>query len=252
MNKSATPFISIVTVVFNGAVPLEKTILNIRQQSHTDFEHVIIDGGSTDGTVDVIKKYDDKIAFWVSEKDQGIYDAMNKSLQFAHGKWLIFLNAGDTFYDENSLKSFVDFVDHAKERYDLVFGDVLVVDGDKEYIRSFKNTFGFLLRNMICHQCMFYSRGVFEKAGDFNKAYRMTADFDHLMRIKTLGLNIGKVPAVIARYGLDGVSATEKGIRKIWDERIRIFSSDKTIPWFTRLVYGLYAKTALKYRELRK
>ncbi|HEX3386494.1 MAG TPA: glycosyltransferase, partial [Mucilaginibacter sp.] len=89
------PKVSIVTVVFNAADSLELTILSVINQSYPNTEFIIIDGGSTDGTVDLIKKYDKKINYWISEKDSGIYDAMNKALDVVSGDWVYFLGAGD-------------------------------------------------------------------------------------------------------------------------------------------------------------
>ena len=95
--------ISIITVSYNAVKTIEDTINSVLNQTYPNIEYIIIDGGSTDGTLDVIKKYQDKITYWVSEPDKGIYDAMNKGALKATGVWLHFMNAGDTFYDEQVL-----------------------------------------------------------------------------------------------------------------------------------------------------
>lgn len=99
-----TPKITVITVVFNGRQLIEATILSVVGQSYPNLEYIVIDGGSTDGTCDVIKKYEAHIDYWCSEKDRGIYDAMNKGLAKATGRWVNFMNAGDTFYESNTLK----------------------------------------------------------------------------------------------------------------------------------------------------
>ena len=97
------PKISIITVSFNAVKVIEETIVSVINQTYTNVEYIIIDGGSTDGTVDIIKEYADKISYWVSESDKGIYDAMNKGGIKALGDFLYFLNAGDSFYNKSSL-----------------------------------------------------------------------------------------------------------------------------------------------------
>ncbi len=99
---SHKPLMSIITVVFNGEKFLEQTIQSVINQTYKNIEYIIIDGGSTDGTLDIIKKYKDKIDYWASEKDEGIYDAMNKGIKVAKGKYLAFINADD-WYEDNAL-----------------------------------------------------------------------------------------------------------------------------------------------------
>jgi hypothetical protein len=108
INKSSTlaqPLISVITVVFNGEKNLEQTIQSVINQNHNNFEYIIIDGGSTDKTIEIIQKYEDRIDYWKSEKDMGIYDGMNKGIDLADGQWLNFMNCGDCFYNHHSLSS---------------------------------------------------------------------------------------------------------------------------------------------------
>ncbi len=113
------PKVSIVTVVYNDAKGLEKTIKSVINQTYKNVEFIIIDGGSTDGTVEIIKKYEDYIDYWVSEEDKGIYDAMNKGIKAATGTWINFMNAGDVFVDCEVLSS-IDFL--AYQNLYLIYG----------------------------------------------------------------------------------------------------------------------------------
>ena len=119
------PHISIITISYNAVKDIENTILSVLNQTYPNIEYIIIDGGSTDGTLDIIKKYQDKITYWVSEPDKGIYDAMNKGTLKATGEWLNFMNAGDTFYNEQVLENV--FRDNNWENTDVIYGDVIYI-----------------------------------------------------------------------------------------------------------------------------
>lgn len=102
------PLISVVTVSYNAVSTIEQTILSVINQTYPHIEYIIIDGGSTDGTVDIIKKYADKIAYWVSEPDKGIYDAMNKGIKVATGEWINFMNSGDCLYRNDTIEKILN------------------------------------------------------------------------------------------------------------------------------------------------
>ena len=253
-NKSETspetPVISIITVVYNGVMELETTFLSVFSQTFTNYEYIIIDGGSKDGTLDIIKKYEEQITVSISEPDHGIYDAMNKGLQYATGKWILFLNAGDRLYNNETLGKAKDYL----EKYsasDLLFGNVLMIQSDgSEKIRKLNNTILFLIRNMICHQCIFYSKELFLKIGLFDSRYRLAADFEHLVRAQWSGLKITKIPEIIARYNLNGVSSRKENISKIWKERVEIFGrKPKKMNVFIYYIFLGYAKAAYQFRK---
>jgi glycosyltransferase involved in cell wall biosynthesis len=120
------PLISVITVVFNGAQHLEETILSVIHQTYDNVEYIIIDGGSNDRTVDIIKKYEDKIDYWVSEPDRGIYDAMNKGIELTNGEWLNFLNCGDSFFNNYVLS---DNISSYKDKT-FIYSNTLLIDNN--------------------------------------------------------------------------------------------------------------------------
>lgn len=128
------PLITIITVAYNAVKDIENTILSVLNQTYPNIEYIIIDGGSTDGTLDIIKKYEDKISYWVSEADKGIYDAMNKGALKATGEWLNFMNAGDTFYDQQVLEKV--FKDNDWSDADVIYGDINIEYPKKKKVKK--------------------------------------------------------------------------------------------------------------------
>lgn len=178
--KDGKPFFSIITVVFNGEQYLEETILSVLNQEFKDFEYIVIDGGSTDGTVDIIKKYKDKIDYWVSEKDNGIYDAMNKGLKVASGQVVNMMNCGDFFENELVLGRVASFFKKNKE-LGFVLGRSRFInnDGTDYCIKEGKRVVSSLQAgrfNTISHQAFFVKRALHDKIGFYDESYRLVAD----------------------------------------------------------------------------
>lgn len=149
------PLISIVTIVFNGEQYLEKTIQSVINQTYDNIEYIIIDGGSTDGTLGIIKQYEDKIDYCISERDNGIYDAMNKGITLATGEWLNFMNAGDKFYDANILTNI--FCKHNNS--DLIYSDTLMSNGTLFECN--------IKKNRIIHQSLIYKKSLHDEFGHY-------------------------------------------------------------------------------------
>ncbi len=164
-----SPLITIVTVVYNGINELEKTILSVINQTYMNFEYLVIDGASTDGTLDIIKKYEDRIDYWQSEPDKGIYDAMNKAIDLSTGDYINFMNCGDIFADDKVLENVVKNTN--SKNYDLIYGNVInkwnVGDELKKVDTS--KVMGF------CHQSAFTSTNLLKKY-KFDLSYKICAD----------------------------------------------------------------------------
>ncbi len=162
---------SIITVTYNSLATVEKTILSVINQTCHDYEYIVIDGGSIDGTKDVIEKYKSHITYWKSEPDNGIYDAMNKAVRHANGDWLYFINSDDAFCNNQVL----EFVSKKMLSKGVVYyGDVLMIPGNIIYLGKF-NKRKMCMTN-ICHQAIFYPKEVFNKY-EYETKYRLYADW---------------------------------------------------------------------------
>jgi putative colanic acid biosynthesis glycosyltransferase len=199
---SYKPLISIITVVRNAAVELEKTIISVLGQNWPHIEYIVIDGGSVDGTLDVIRAHADHVAFWASEPDQGIYDAMNKGLKYATGEWVIFLNAGDTFTNDLVLQQVFTL---ENPDTDVIYGDSIADYGQFGVYRT-AGSLGDLWKGMFCsHQSMFFRRRLYD-----NRAYRndleIVADHEFIFRLHNEGFIFQHLPVPVVTWSTQGVS----------------------------------------------
>jgi len=217
MASSDKILLSIITVVYNGAQYLEKTIQSVVNQTYDNIEYIIIDGGSTDGSVDIIKKYTDKINYWISEKDKGIFDAMNKGLQNVNGEFVAFMNAGD-YYE---LEACAEMVMVMKQYLgvDVFYGDTNLI------ISTLKFKYGYkiyptptiddniLIAPLFCHQSSFVRREMFDKYGSFDNV-GIAGDWLHFVTLYNNGAKFKYVNKPIANYLEGGASTTVKGFRE--------------------------------------
>jgi glycosyltransferase involved in cell wall biosynthesis len=217
------PLVSIVTVVFNGERHLEETILSIVNQTYNNIEYIIIDGGSTDGTIDIIKKYKGAIDYWKSETDKGIYDAMNKGVVFANGDWLNFMNAGDSFSSENGVKNFMKYKDTQQS---LIYSDILLISDQGEENKIIQHEFKkYMFYRNICHQSIFYNYKKLRTMFFYDLSYQISSDFDLLLKIYMMdpvGFSI-KNNRVDVKY-LDG-GLSSLACKQRVDERQDIFKN---------------------------
>lgn len=179
MIKNNTPTISVVTVSYNAAALIEETILSVVDQTYDNVNYVIIDGGSKDGTIDIIKKYLSRIDYWISEPDKGIYDAMNKGAQAATGDYVIYVNVGDIFATKHVLSEIASKMGAMKDIYygciinRMSYGDVEIKPQPLEEIRT---------RMIFSHQATFVKRSILVQ-NKFNVKYKYAADYDFLSRM---------------------------------------------------------------------
>ncbi|QIP12030.1 glycosyltransferase [Spirosoma aureum] len=194
-----SPPFSIITVSYNAIKTLEQTIKSVLLQDRTLFEYIIIDGRSNDGTVDYIKKYEKDIKYWISEQDKGIYDAMNKGIEKAEGRWILFLGADDRL-EPNILNEVNKYLD---DSMDLIFGNVIFTNGKK-----YNSTFNVktLLNNTVHHQGAFYNRKIFETFR-YDISIKIMADYELNLLIYLARMRRKKLDIVVSECNLHGLSS---------------------------------------------
>lgn len=246
--------LSIVTVNFNGCNDLVKTIESIRSQTFKDFEYLIIDGGSTDDSKKVIEENSDIIDSWVSEKDKGIYDAMNKGIAAATGQYILFLNSGDVLIDTDVLAQVVPALDG---QYDMVYGDILLDRGNKIERISYPDQldFTFLFEKVICHQAQFIKREVFSRVGPYDTGYKLAADWIHFVKCVTQGgCTYRHLPIPVIQFDLGGASAKPANQDLIWQERFHFFETHfpEHYPVYKEMYYNHTNQRYLSLQQLEK
>lgn len=203
------PLITVITVVYNGAKYLEETIQSVINQTYPNVEYIIIDGGSTDGTLDIIKKYEDYIDYWVSERDKGIYDAMNKGVMLTGGDLIGILGAGDKY----SFDAILEIVKCFNQNPNIggVYGNSLVYsDKGKLLYKRIAKEMDKIIKGMpVFHPEVFITRNVYKKLGFYDSRYKIAADYDFLLKAFINRFNFIKTDVIILYYRLGGVSSTQ-------------------------------------------
>jgi glycosyltransferase involved in cell wall biosynthesis len=204
------PLISIITINYNNKKGLGRTIESVVKQTISDYEYILIDGGSTDGSIDTIQQHQNKLAYWVSEKDNGIYDAINKGIQKATGRYLLFLNSGDCFINPITLAAVNEAMQ--SDKYDIIYGNSIFTNGKAIRYNPFPLSLLNVLRLGISHQAFFLKKELFSKAGLYNTAYKVVADSCHLITclVKYNATSL-YVNTIIAEIEPDGISMASTG-----------------------------------------
>ena len=204
------PKISLITVVYNGAEHLEECLQSVFRQNYPALEHIVIDGASTDGTVDIIKKYEDRFAYWVSEPDGGIYPAMNKGLAKVSGELVGILNADD-YHQEGTLKA-VAKAWQDSEHADLIYGNLnkLRQFGERSYFRAERPDLSRIEETMsILHPATFVSKATYDKIGGFDEQYRLSADYDFVLRAHLAGCRFHYLDRSLTVFRIGGATSMD-------------------------------------------
>ena len=239
--------ISIITINYNDKIGLERTIKSVREQIFTNFEHIIIDGGSNDGSKEVIEANKNSFRYWVSEPDNGIYNAMNKGIKAAKGDYLYFLNSGDLLNDSNALKRIHVHLKH----HDMVYFNINV-RGEVNHVQECPSemSFEYLYNDLPPHQSTFIRKTLFEKYGYYDESLKIVSDWKFLiLALLKYNATYKHVDDVFSTYYEGGISSREGSFEAMEKERKLVLSSE-----FPILMNDLKENFKLKrvIRNLRK
>lgn len=243
MNLS--PLISVITITYNASSVLRPTMESVANQTMTDREHIIIDGASSDGTLDIARKYPGVRI--LSEPDGGLYDAMNKGLSMARGEYVIFLNAGDTFHSSDTLE---DYARRARLGDDIIFGDTVIVNAERRIIapRHYSaperlTVDSFAQGMLICHQAFMVRRAI---APRYDLRYRFSADYDWTIRcIKAADEErCTNLRRIVVDYLSDGLTDRNKfkSLRERYQVMARHYGHGSALRRHAELVFGRLIK----------
>ena len=207
------PLVTVITVVFNGDAYLEDTIKSVINQTYDNIEYIIIDGGSTDRTISIIKAYEDKIDYWLSERDNGIYNAFNKGIRLAQGEWISFLGADDT-YLESAIMDYIKCLGNDSDKINYISSKGELVDVHNRTIRIIGKPWlwkEFRSQMKLIHVGSLHNKKLFDRVGLYNEKYRVAGDYELLLRAKS-DLNAIFMDKVTVKIMIGGVSHEFSGL----------------------------------------
>ena len=237
--------VTVVTAVLNDAGHIEQTILSVISQTDIEIEYIIVDGGSKDGTLELIGKYKDKISLLISEPDRGVYDAMNKGIKYSTGDFVYFLNSGDVLLNPSILSKIK--LEELKEKNAIIYGNVIVAYGNIEALEKPRPFFNSKMKFKgigICHQSMFFP-GKLIRNEKYDLSYNIAADYDLAYRLWRKGTEFLYKDITIAKYDWGkGISSNPYKLLDVYRENARVCHQQLN-PLY-------WAKMVLEYIRLQK
>lgn len=237
MHSHLTPKFSVITVCYNAQATLEDTIQSVIAQTYHHVEYIIVDGASKDRTLSIINRYRDRITTVVSEPDKGLYDAMNKGLRLATGDYVCFLNAGDSFHEDDTLQQMVHTLRELTELPDVLYGETALVDAEGHFVRMRRlqapehlTWHSFRQGMLVCHQAFFAKRTLAEP---YDLRYRFSADFDWCIRIMKKAKVLHNTHLTLIDYLEEGM--TTRNHKASLHERFRIMA--KHYGWLSTVAH---------------
>lgn len=220
--KQSYPIITIIIAVYNGIKTLQQCINSVSNQTYLNTQLIIIDGGSNDGTVDLLRLNQHKITYWVSEPDDGIYSAWNKGLVKSNGDWICFLGADDYFWDNQVLEHMVQNLAAIPKNIQIAYGQVMLIAKDDQPLylvgKSWDQVKPVFIKSMsIPHPGMMHRRSVFEKNGKFDESFRIVGDYEFLLR-ELISADALFIPLIIVGVRQGGVSCNPANSLEILSE----------------------------------
>lgn len=214
------PILSIITINYNNLKGLKQTMDSVfTQQSREQFEYIVIDGNSTDGSSDLIQENSNKIDKWLSEPDKGIYNAMNKGIKMSKGTYLLFLNSGDCLYEKTTIQTIIK---EFSEDLDIYYGDIIYDEGFKKEHRTFpdKLTFKFFYNHNISHQASFIKKDLFDSIFYYNENFKIVSDWEFFTyAICKKEASYKHLPIIVTVYEATGLSSNTDNHPAMYAER---------------------------------
>jgi glycosyltransferase involved in cell wall biosynthesis len=213
--------ISVITINYNEKEGLKKTIQSVVGQTYGDIEYIVIDGGSTDGSKEIIEEYKDKIDYWVSEPDSGIYNAMNKGIRAAKGEYVLFMNSGDCFYENDTVAKAETLM---SGDYGIYYGDLIYYNKRKKKYENWifpnKLSLGFFIENSLPHQGSFIKRSLFDSISMYNENLKIASDWEFfIIAICVEKVSYKHIGIVISEYDFTGISSDPKNYQLVASEK---------------------------------
>lgn len=217
--------LSIITINLNNLEGLKKTMQSVFKQTWQEFEYIVIDGGSTDGSKAYIESNANQINYWISEKDSGIYNAMNKGIRAAKGEYLLFLNSGDFFISEEVLLQSLNILNS----YELIYFNINVVDGTKTFSKSYPKElyFSYFVHESLPHPATFIKSTLLEKIGFYDESLKIVADWKFfILSVCKFNASYLQVNETLTSFSLDGISSHLQSREIISYEKKKVLDSD--------------------------
>lgn len=246
MSKSQRLKISVVTVCLNSEATIRRAIESVAMQTHPCIEYVIVDGGSSDNTLSIAAEFPDVVSKLISEKDKGIYDAMNKGIGLAAGEIIYFLNSDDALHDSEVIADVASGFDRTAGTH-LVYGNVIYVKhGRTEHHRFNRLTRHNLVYGDLCHQAVFARRQLFENIGTFDTRFRINADYDWLLKVFRSQYVVAYLDRDIAYFNATGRHVADEQFLQRERHAVRMQYCSPTI----YAVGAMYHRVARRLRKL--
>lgn len=244
----ANDLVTIVTVTYNAGDFLEQTFLSVINQNYKNIEYIIIDGGSTDNTIDIIKRYEDHLDYWISEPDDGIYFAMNKAIEKATGKWINFMNAGDTFFDLNTVAYVME---HKENDAEMIYGNVQMKKAKTIYHAANKERWYLVMP--FSHQTLFAKTKLMKQCL-FDINYKLAADHHFIMKMYENNKRFNYIDRTIAIFDEGGFAQSNLFLSYIESIKVLLHSNAskediKNSWWFMNLKVQMSADVSLQLEK---
>ncbi|MEO5984833.1 MAG: glycosyltransferase family 2 protein [Ferruginibacter sp.] len=234
--------ISIITINLNNVAGLQKTMSSVFKQTFKDIEYIIIDGDSNDGSKKLITEKEDKLSYWISEKDSGVYNAMNKGIKKASGKYLLFLNSGDYLVDENILSK----VSNELDGTGIIYGNVFLIESPRSSwtgVYPSRLSFQHFVDSSLPHPSSFIKRCVFDEVGYYDERLKIVADWKFFVdAICKFNVSYKHLDLTVSVFSLDGLSSLPANKVLIEEEKNAVFKND----------YNAFIKNSEELIQLRK